>query len=120
MYMAKEHVLLESEDSRLAAKCALELSKEIGILTTQLDAKKEFLRLLADGKLSNIIVEGLGEVIISSPRKAGTPTKILVLNQDKLNEDPELKKKLLEKGILSEEQKQTPAAKASVTIKLNK
>lgn len=120
MYMAKDHILLESEDSRLAAKCALELTKEIGILTAQLDAKKEFLRILADGKLCNVIVEGLGEIVISSPRDKGAPVNILVLNQDKLNEIPELKKKLLEKGILTQETKQSPAAKASVTIKLNK
>lgn len=106
-------------DSReIVATQALELQKQINELANQLNDKKDELRDIANGNKIEITIEGLGKVNVSSPRE-GSEKVVLTFDEDRLKQIPELKAKLLEKGIAKEEIKKTPAAKASVTIKPN-
>jgi hypothetical protein len=125
------------------AKEALQLQAEVDELTSRLDAKKEELRELANGKKLNIVVGGVGKIDITEPRSGGTKVvfnfnedkiseimrkklleaeiakEVLVINEEKLGKAPALKDKLVEKGVVREEIKKVSAAKASVRIKLN-
>lgn len=100
------------------AKDALQLQAESARICKQLEDKKEELRKVADGQTVEIIVKGEGKVNITAPR-AGSQEKFLKVNMDLLQVNVELKKKLMEKNILTEETKVISAAKASVTIKPN-
>lgn len=102
----------------IVATQALELQKQINTLTTQLGEKKDELRDIANGNKLEIIIEDLGKVNISTPRE-GSEKVVLTFDEDKLRQIPELKAKLLEKGIAKEDIKHIAAAKASVTIKPN-
>lgn len=108
---------LEEIETTTAAK-AIELYQEIADKTKELERVKEELRILANEKTITISVEGKGKVIVTEPRAESQKT-VLVFNEEKLVSAPEIKAKLLEKGILIEETKITPAAKASVRITPN-
>lgn len=83
-----------------------------------LDALKEELREIANNDKIQIIVENHGTVSVSVPYP-GKETTVLVFDHDKLNQLPDIKKKLIEKGIAVEEIKKVPASSAKVTIKPN-
>lgn len=100
------------------AREALELQVQANELAARLDEKKEELRNLANGKKMNIVVEGLGKVDVIEPRE-GSESVVLVFNEEKLNESPELRAKLIQKGIAKEEVKKQSAARASVRITPN-
>lgn len=100
------------------AREALEIEKELQKITEQLEAKKQDLRDFANGKKLRITVEGVGLVDITEPRKASEKV-VLVLDDKKLQEAPELRAKLLQKGVAKETVQKTPAMKASVRLKLN-
>lgn len=104
----------------LLATEALELQKTIVGLSADLDKIKAQLRDVANGEKLKITIPGRGEVLITSPRKGGekTGTKI-VLDEDRLNSVPELKSKLLAKGVIVENDVISTSAAASVTIKPN-
>lgn len=107
-------------DQNVIATEALEIQKRIIALTADLDAKKAQLRNIANGEALKITIPNVGTVSVSRPRVAGekTGTKIK-LDEDRLNLVPELKKKLLDKGVIVEEDIISTAAAASVTIKPN-
>jgi len=100
------------------AREALELQVQANGLAARLDEKKEELLSLANDKKMNILVEGLGKVDITEPRE-GSESVVLVFNEEKLNESPELRAKLIQKGIAKEEVKKQSAARASVRITPN-
>lgn len=101
----------------IAAK-ALELQKQINSLATKLDAVKDELRELANGNKLKIVVEGSGVVDVSSPRE-GSEKIVLTFDEEKLKQIPDLKTKLLEKGVIKEVVSKVSAARASVSIKPN-
>ena len=125
------------------AREALELQAKFNEASEQLEAKKEELRVLANGRILNIVVEGTGKVDITAPRagsekavlsfnedrvtdvlrkklvESGVAKEVLVINDKKLAKIPDLQQKLVEKGVLEEEIKKVSAAKASVRIKPN-
>ena len=100
------------------ARAALELQVKMDELKRQLDARKQELRDLANGRKKEIVVEGVGKVSVSEPF-AGKEAPVLVFDEDKLNQAPDLRKKLLDKGVAREEVKKVPAAVAKVTIRPN-
>jgi len=100
------------------AKEALELQIQSQELADKLDAKKEELRDLANGKKMNITVEGLGKIDVTEPRQ-GSEKVVLTFDEERLKTVPELRQKLLDKGVAKEEVKKTPPARASVRIKPN-
>jgi hypothetical protein len=97
---------------------ALEIQKQITELTKKLDGIKDDLRGIANGNTLEVVIPGLGKVNVSTPRE-GSETSVLVFDEDKLAVVPELKQKLLDKGIARMEVKKVAPAKASVTIKPN-
>ena len=97
---------------------AIELQAQMNTLKDQLDAVKTELRGFANGSKKEIIVEEHGKVNISAPF-GGSETPILVFDEDRLNQSPDLRKKLIEKGIAKEDVKKVAATKAKVTIKPN-
>ncbi len=108
------------EQEQQAARVALELSKQIAIMSASLDQQKAILRELADGQTLEVKVEGLGKVNVSKPKLGGlkTGTKIEI-NLDVLGKNQELKAKLIEKQLLMEVDVFSTPAAASVTIKPN-
>jgi len=107
-------------DPQLVAAEALELQKAINGLLADLEEKKTQLRTIADGNPLKIVVPGSGEVSVSRPRKGGEKTGTRIkLVVDRLNLVPELKNRLLEKGVLVEEDTISTPAAASVAIKPN-
>ena len=111
-----ESVMVDTEQ-KLAQK-ALDVQTHINILNVEMKNSKEELRELANGQKKEIIVEGVGKINISAPF-AGKETPILVFNEEKLNESPELRAKLIQKGVATEDVKKVPATAAKVTIKPN-
>ena len=133
------------EVKRELAREAIGLQIELDEISDRLNEKKEELRDLANGKTMNIIVEGLGKVDVTEPRagtdkvtftfdedkltkipdlrkklvEKGVAKEVLVIDDEKLGKIPELKQKLLEKGVMAEKIKKISAAKASVRIKPN-
>lgn len=127
------------------ARTALELQIQYDKISEQLEAKKEELRVLANGRILNIVVEGVGKVDITAPRagsekvtftfnedklaqaqelrakllETGLAKEVLVINEEKLEKSPAIRQKLIEKGVMAEEVKKVSAAKASVRIKPN-
>lgn len=97
---------------------ALDLKVQIDALNKELDARKEQLRQFANKDLLEITVDGKGKVRVSKPRD-GSEEQVLVVNEAKLNSVPELKTKLLEKGVIQKTTKKVAAAKASVTVEPN-
>ncbi len=107
-------------DQQLVAKEAIEIQKKIDTLIVNLEEKKAQLRNIANGETLKITVTGHGEVSVTKPRKGGekTGTK-LILDEDRINKIPELKQKLIEKGVIIENDIISTAAAASVKIKPN-
>lgn len=100
------------------AQAALELQIEINAVKAKLDAKKVELRDLANGSKKEIVVEGVGKINISAPFD-GSETPVLLFDEERLNKSPELRAKLIEKGVAKEDVKKVPASVAKVTIKPN-
>lgn len=97
---------------------ALELTKKLQDLSTELDALKDKLRHSANGNKMHLVIAGLGEITVSKPREGGVKTGVKYsLNEDKLSDD--LRRKLLEKDIIVQKDVISVAAKASVSLKLN-
>jgi hypothetical protein len=96
----------------------LKIHKQIEDLKKPLEDYKDTLRTLAKGDNLDIIVEQLGKVTITKPRES-TEKIVLELNTAKIDSNKELKKILLEKGMISEAVVKSPPAKASVNIKPN-
>ena len=113
--MAKKTIVDVSHE---LAKEALELQVEVNKLSKLLDGKKEELRHFANGKKLNIAIEGIGKVDITEPRE-GSEVLVLTFDEEKLKAVPELKAKLIQKGIAKEEIKKISGAKASVRITPN-
>lgn len=105
------------QETVIAAR-ALELQKRVNVLVTELDSVKDELRGLANGNKLKIVVEGSGVVEVSSPRE-GSEKIVLTFDEEKLKQIPDLKSKLLEKGVVKETISKVSAAKASVSIKPN-
>lgn len=102
----------------LVASEAIALYKQLTELGQQLDAKKDELRAIANGNKLELKVEGQGVVFVSTPRESSEKV-VLVFNEKKLNEFPELRAKLLSSGIATEQIQKQSAAAASVTIRPN-
>jgi hypothetical protein len=100
------------------ARAALDLQARMNELKGELDSKKEELRKLANGTKKEIVVEGIGKVNISAPFE-GSEKPILVFDEERLNKIPELRQKLIDKGVAKEDVKKVPATAAKVTIKPN-
>lgn len=105
------------EKERIATEL-LKIYKQIEELKKPLEDYKDTLRTLAKGDNLDIIVEELGKVTITKPRES-TEKIVLELNTAKIDSNKELKKLLLEKGMISEAVVKSPPAKASVNIKPN-
>lgn len=104
-------------EQEIAAK-AISLQAEMNSLKEQLEAVKSELREFANGSKKEIIVEDQGKINISAPFD-GSETPILVFDEERLNMSPDLRRKLIEKGIAKEDVKKVAATKAKVTIKPN-
>jgi len=90
--------LLMGDIATTIATEALDLQIELNSITKTLDEKKERLRELANGQTLQVVVENLGKVNITAPR-VGTQKVELNINEDKVQKIPELRDKLIEKGI---------------------
>lgn len=97
---------------------AIDIQAEMNALKSKLDSVKSELREFANGSKKEIQVEGYGKINISSPF-GGSEKPILVFDEERLNQSPDLRKKLIEKGIAKEDVKKVAATKAKVTIKPN-
>jgi hypothetical protein len=100
------------------AKAALDLHSRMDELKKELDARKQELRGLANGQKKEIVVEGVGKINISAPFE-GKETPVLVFDEERLKGSPDLRAKLIEKGVAREDVKKVPATAAKVTIKPN-
>jgi hypothetical protein len=105
------------ETERVATEL-LKIYKQIEDLKKPLEDYKNTLRALANGDNLDIIIEQLGKVTITKPRES-TEKIVLELNATKIDSNKELKKLLIEKGMISEAVVKSPPAKASVNIKPN-
>jgi len=108
---------LEATEQEVA-RSTLDIQARMNGLKTELEAKKLELRELANGQKKEIIVDGVGKINISAPF-GGSEKAILVFDEERLNQSPELRKKLIEKGVAKEDVKKVPASAAKVTIKPN-
>jgi hypothetical protein len=100
------------------AKEVLKIYKQIEDLKVPLEAYKDSLRDMANGQILDIVIDSLGKVSITKPRES-VEKIILGLNESKINANKDLKKMLIDKGIITEETTKTSPAKASVNIKPN-
>ena len=100
------------------AREVLKIYKQIEDLKKPLEDYKDSLRTMANGEKIDIIIEQLGKVSITKPRDQSEKT-IIEINESKINANKELKKVLLDKGIITEGIVKTQASKASVNIKPN-
>ncbi len=100
------------------AERAIDLSVKIAELTKDLEKYKEQLREFANGNTLELVVDGKGKVNVTRPR-SGSESVVLEFNKDKLEKFPELRAKLLEKGVCEEKVKKVSPAAASVNIKAN-
>jgi len=100
------------------ATSTLEIQARINELTDELKGKKNELRDLANGLKKEIVVEGVGKINVSAPFE-GSEKPILIFNEERLVGSPELRQKLIEKGVAEESVKKVPASVAKVTIKPN-
>lgn len=107
----------ETTETEVATE-ALQLQKQIDDLNEKLASKKDLIREYAAGDKKTITIEGLGKVTVSKPREA-TDKLVTILDEARLENVPDLKQKLIDKGIIKEEIKSSPGAKASVSIKPN-
>ena len=105
-------------DTNELAKLVLELHAQVTKLQEELDTKKDELREIADGKKLNIVVDGVGKINISEPRR-GSEKVVLKIDEDVLSKVVGLKESLVKKGVVKEEIKITAPAKASVSISCN-
>ena len=110
-------VTIEMTEQEIAHS-AITLQAQINQLTKQLDVRKKELRDFANGQKREIVVEGVGKINISAPF-GGSETPILVFDEERLNQSPDLRKKLIEKGVAREDVKKVSASAAKVTIKPN-
>lgn len=107
-------------DTGVIAAEAIELQRTINGLVADLDVKKDQLRTIANGDILKLTVPNMGTVSVTRPREGGVKTGTRIkFNEDRLSLIPELKQKLLDKGIIVEEDIISTAAVASVTIKPN-
>ena len=81
----------------------------------ELDSKKQKLRELANGESLRIEVDNVGSVLVMTPKLRSTK-KVLSINEEKLAKVPELRAMLISKGVITEETKVIPSAKAAVKI----
>lgn len=100
------------------AREVLKIYRQIEELKKPLEDYKDSLRTIANGETIDIIIEQLGKVSITKPRSSSEKT-VIEINESKINSNKELKKVLLDKGIITEEIVKTQASKASVNIKPN-
>jgi hypothetical protein len=105
---------VESEVMEVA-KEAFEVFSDYNKAEERLNVLKGKLREYAAGAKKSIVVKGVGEITISSPSK-GSSKLVLKINEDVLSKSGELKKKLMEKGVISEEKKVVSPSVASVKI----
>lgn len=108
---------LETAEQELAIN-AIEVQRQINQLTAELNQLKAELRHIANGSKREIVVDGVGKINISAPF-GGSETPILVIDEDRLNQSPDLRSKLIDKGIAKQEIKKVAASVAKVTIKPN-
>ena len=85
---------LEATEQEVA-RSALDIQAQINGLTAELKSKKVELRELANGQKKEIVVEGVGKINVSAPF-GGSEKAILVFDEERLNQSPELRKKLIE------------------------
>lgn len=98
----------------------LDLQQRYDIISGEIEQQKKEIRNIANGEKMEISIPGSGSVTVSKPRKGGVVTGVsLSIDEERLNSVPDLRHKLLEKGILKETEKISAPAAASVTIKLN-
>jgi len=100
------------------ARRAIVLQAQIDTLSEELASVKGKLRLAALGRTKEILVEGVGKVHISAPF-AGSEKTILVLNDERINTDPDLRQRLLDDEVIMHQIKKVSASVARVTIKTN-
>lgn len=108
---------LETAEQELATN-AIEAQRQINQLTAVLNDLKEELRHIANGYKKDITVDGVGKINISAPF-GGKETPVLVIDEERLNQSPDLRSKLIDKGIAKQEIKKVAASVAKVTIKPN-
>ena len=77
---------------------ALKLQIQLNIITAELELQKETLRELANSKIMRIVVDNLGKIDVTVPRM-GSEKVELDINEERLQKIPELREKLIEKGI---------------------
>jgi hypothetical protein len=116
--MAASNVATLKTTEQEIAREALDLQVRLNELQVELNEKKEELRSLANGTKKEIVVEGVGKINISAPF-GGSEKPILVFDEERLNKIPELRAKLIDKGVAKEDVKKVPASAAKVTIKPN-
>lgn len=109
---------MNQERLQTTASTALALKRQIDSLSLELEEQKEILRGVAGGEALEVTVEGVGQVRVTKPRE-GSTTLVTVFNEAILETIPDLKVKLIDKGVLKEEEKVVPAARASVYLDLN-
>lgn len=106
------------EEEREVCSQILDLQGEIDALTDELNELKVQVRAWAGGETWTCDVPGKGSILVSKPRE--TPEYVATkLNEEKLNEFPDLRKKLLEKGLITETVVKATVSKASVGVKRN-
>lgn len=107
-----------SESILDVAKEALEVYRSYTEIGSKLDVLKKKLRDDAAGSTKKFIVEGFGEIHVSSP-SPGSTKSVFVLDESVLAKSDDLKKKLLEKGVIIKKSKSSPPSAAKVTISPN-
>ena len=116
--MSSATLTKQEESNILLATKAITMQAEMNRLKEQLDAVKVELREIANGSKKEITVQESGKINISAPF-AGSEKSILVFDEERLNQSPDIRKKLIEKGIAKADIKKVAASKAKVTIKPN-
>lgn len=106
----------EDMNEQELASDAIDIQRQLNQLNERLSKVKEALRELAKGSTKEILVDGAGKVSISVPF-AGSEIEILILDELKLNDQPDLKQRLIDEGIAKKDIKRVPACVAKVTIK---
>jgi hypothetical protein len=135
---------MDQDPTEIATE-ALKLQIQLNIITIELETQKDILRELANSKTMRIVVEDLGKIDVTVPRvgsqkvelnineeklqkipelrekliEKGIAKQVLVVDEAKLIAAPDLKQKLIDKGLVQEQVKMVSAAKASVRIQPN-
>lgn len=106
------------DEERAICSQMLDIQGEIDALAKELDELKTQVRDLAGGDTWTCDVPGKGSVLVSKPRESEDKI-VTTLNEDKLNEFPDLRKKLLDKGMITEKTVKGSVSKAAVAVKRN-